>query len=71
MPLYLITVFMRVENCALPWALKEAQMSTYTIRDHAHRFAVWAAGRAYSRSGGDGGGYSVQYAQRMLEAAGM
>lgn len=46
-------------------------MSTYTIRDHAHRFAVWAAGRAYSRSGGDGGGYSVQYAQRMLEAAGM
>jgi hypothetical protein len=46
-------------------------MSSYTIRDHAHRFAVWAAGRAYSRSGGDGGGYSVQYAQLMLEAAGM
>lgn len=46
-------------------------MSSYTIRDHAHRFAVWAAGRAYSRSGGDGGGYSVRYAQVMLEAAGM
>lgn len=28
-------------------------MSTYSIADHAHRFAVWAAGRAYSRSGGD------------------
>ena len=46
-------------------------MSTYSIADHAHRFAVWAAGRAYSRSGGDGGGYSVKYAQTMLEAAGM
>lgn len=46
-------------------------MSNYTIQDHAHRFAVWAAGRAYSRSGGDGGGYSIKYAQRMLEAAGM
>ncbi len=46
-------------------------MSTYSIADHAHRFAVWTAGRAYSRSGGDGGGYSVLYAQLMLEAAGM
>ncbi|CAD0264281.1 conserved hypothetical protein [Pseudomonas veronii] len=46
-------------------------MSNYTIMDHAHRFAVWAAGRAYARSGGDGGGYSVPYAQLMLEAAGL
>ncbi|MBV7547416.1 hypothetical protein KW849_14085 [Pseudomonas sp. PDM26] len=46
-------------------------MSNYSFAEHAHRFAVWAAGRAYSRSGGDGGGYSVPYAQRMLEAAGM
>lgn len=46
-------------------------MSNYSFAEHAHRFAVWAAGRAYSRSGGHGGGYSVQYAQRMLEAAGM
>ncbi|WP_051705439.1 hypothetical protein [Cupriavidus metallidurans] len=45
-------------------------MHHYTLDEHRHRFAVWAAGRAYSR-GGSGGGYTVQVARSMLEAAGM
>jgi hypothetical protein len=45
-------------------------MSIYTIHEHSHRFAVWAAGRAYSR-GGEGGGYTVANAKMMLEAAGL
>lgn len=43
---------------------------TYTLDEHRHRFAVWAAGRAYAR-GGSGGGYTVSAARSMLEAAGM
>lgn len=45
-------------------------MSDYTIHEHSHRFAVWAAGRAYAR-GGEGGGYTVLNAKRMLEGAGL
>lgn len=48
----------------------EIGMSEYTIHEHSHRFAVWAAGRAYSR-GGEGGGYTVSNARLMLEAAGL
>jgi hypothetical protein len=44
-------------------------MPAYTIQEHRHRFAVWAAGRACSR--GKGKGFTVKNARTMLEAAGL
>ncbi|WP_250491042.1 hypothetical protein [Caballeronia sp. INML2] len=42
----------------------------YDLDEHRHRFAVWAAARAYSR-GGSGGGYTYEAARLMLETAGV
>lgn len=40
----------------------------YGIDEHKHRFAVWAAGRAYARRGK---GYTVAVAKRLIESAGL
>jgi hypothetical protein len=42
----------------------------YTLDEHRHRFAVWAAACAYRR-GGSGGGYTYRNAKLMLETAGV
>lgn len=58
------------EPCAETQAPKIGDASDYTLDEHRHRFAVWAAARAYSR-GGSGGGYTLETARLVLEAAGV
>ncbi|MGS0738100.1 hypothetical protein ACVBEG_16500 [Pseudomonas sp. GG8] len=42
--------------------------NSYTIIEHRHRFALWAAGRAYSRQGP---GHTMDVAKKLLRESGV